>query len=242
METLLDGVSEERGRAVRRGARPLARGAPAGVAPAGGQERLVGLLPPEGAVGGRAGGGDPAAGGAGVRGQVGPEASSLIHRFTFPPQEHRIEAGKYAKEPAREEGEKDKGRMVWAIDDGEGWIELKVGQNDALRARGAAGPAPRRDRGHRRAARPAPEDRPPPAARARTRSGWSPVSLALLRGTAPRFGPGGPGPARTDGSSRRSRPAPPCSTAPARPPSASSRACSPSRARRGPARRTAARA
>jgi predicted RecB family nuclease len=126
-------------------------------------------------------------------GVMRPEASSLIHRFTFPPQEHRIEAGNYAKEPAREEGESDKGRMVWQVDDGEGWIELKVGQNkpfepealrvllrdeivgtDALRAQ------------LRKTARHLLEG-------VDALAGWSPVSLALLRGTAPRFGPDGTG-------------------------------------------------
>lgn len=118
-----------------------------------------------------------------------PEARSFIYRFTFPPQDHRLEPGKSAKEPAREAGESDKSRIVWAMDDTEGWIELKVGQNtefdphgvDALFRDEIVGTRTQRAQ-LRQTARLLLEGEDALEA-------WSPASLALLRGEAPRFGP-----------------------------------------------------
>jgi predicted RecB family nuclease len=47
---------------------------------------------------------------------------SEIHRFRFPPQEHRIEEGKKAVDPHSE-----KDRIVFAIDERNGLVDLKVG-------------------------------------------------------------------------------------------------------------------
>ncbi len=121
------------------------------------------------------------------------EARSFIYRFTFPPQEHRLEPGKNAKEPSREPGENDKSRMVWAIDDVEGWIELKVGKTtefdpgavEALFRDEIVGTKTQRAQ-LRRTARLLLEGED-------ALETWSPASLALLRGEPPRFGRGGDG-------------------------------------------------
>lgn len=126
-------------------------------------------------------------------GSARPEARSHIYRFRFPPQEHRLEPGKHAKEPSREPGENDKSRMVWEIDDTEGWLELKVGNTtefdpeavDALFRDEIVGTKTQRAQ-LRQTARLLLEGEDALEA-------WSPASLALLRGEAPRFGRGGAG-------------------------------------------------
>ena len=55
-------------------------------------------------------------------GDVGPIAHSRLHRFRFPPQEHRLEPGKKAKDPITE-----KVRNVHAIDELAGVVDLRVG-------------------------------------------------------------------------------------------------------------------
>jgi uncharacterized protein len=126
---------------------------------------------------------------AGLRyeGVVDTEKQSNIHRFSFPPQEHRLEAGKRAKEPAREEGERDKGREVWAIDDTEGWIDLKVGKRaefepEALRVLLRDEIVQTDDQRARLRATARRLIDGEEALRA-----WSPASLALLRADPPRF-------------------------------------------------------
>src|SRR5690606_5929411 len=121
-------------------------------------------------------------------GVVGTVDRSEIHRFTFPPQEHRIAAGKSAKEPAREEGRKDKGREVWAVDDVEHCIELKAGKRTALEReavqvllRNEIVRAPDQRAQLRKTAGKLLEGEDALAA-------WSPASLALLTGEAPTFG------------------------------------------------------
>jgi predicted RecB family nuclease len=121
-------------------------------------------------------------------GNVGSEAKSFIHRFRFPPQDHRLEPGKGAKEPARVPGEKDKSRMVWDIDDTEGWIELKVGRTTEFEPEAInvlfrdeiVGTKTQRAQ-LRQTARLLLESEDALA-------DWSPASLALLRGEAPSFG------------------------------------------------------
>jgi uncharacterized protein len=118
---------------------------------------------------------------------VDTEAQSNIHRFTFPPQEHRLVAGKGAKEPARVEGEKDKTRQVWAVDDMGGWIELKVGKRtefdpealQVLLRDDIVGTKAQRAQMRATARRLLDGEE---ALRA-----WSPVSIALLRADPPRF-------------------------------------------------------
>ncbi|HUG37371.1 MAG TPA: AAA domain-containing protein, partial [Candidatus Limnocylindrales bacterium] len=140
-------------------------------------------------------------------GNMGAEANSFLHRFAFPPQDHRLEPGKSAKEPAREAGGKDKSRMVWDVDDTEGWIELKVGRKtefdpgavDVLFRDEIVGTKTQRAQ-LRRTARLLLEGEDALAA-------WSPASLALLRKMAPSFGRAFAEAARHGGTSETTLPA-----------------------------------
>ena len=54
---------------------------------------------------------------------VGQVKRSVIRRFAFPPQEYRFRAGDKAGDPAS-----GKEWSIWAVDDGKGTIDLKIGQ------------------------------------------------------------------------------------------------------------------
>jgi uncharacterized protein len=117
-------------------------------------------------------------------GEVGTEKQSLIHRFRFPPQDHRIDVGDKPLDP-HQEGKV--AREVWNLDELEGVVDLKVGKRTVFDPHALQALVP--------------DDLVPNQNhRARLRetarlllegeaalAGWSPASPALLRRDPPRF-------------------------------------------------------
>ncbi len=163
-------------------------------------------------------------------GVVGTVKQSNIHRFTFPPQEHRLEEGKDAVDPQAE-----KNRTVYAIDELEGTIDLKVGKRTEFDPHALRTLLPDEIVGTK-------------LQRARLRKtarlllegegalkAWSPAWMAILRAPASHL-PRRHEPTRTSSRKRRS------STARGPRRSGWTTACSPCRALRAPGRPTAGRA
>lgn len=122
-------------------------------------------------------------------GVVGAVLHSQIHRYRFPPQEHRLKVGKDAKDP-HAEGEPK--RRVWALDEGARTVDLKVGGHAAFEPGALRALFPDeivRTKDQRARLRATAEK---VAEGGSALAAWSPVSPALLRRALPSFDGGRP--------------------------------------------------
>lgn len=125
-------------------------------------------------------------GGLEYEGVVGAVKRSLVHRFRYPPQEHRLSDGDSAVDPAYTETTKR--WSVYAVDASAGVIDLKVGKAsgpEILAEVRALIPEEVVPSGDQKSRLRQTADR---LLQGQTElDGWSPASLALLRRDRPRF-------------------------------------------------------